>query len=188
MQLKKHFNMSPTLTNLLPICCQSVVSYHQVIDNIFLNVNINIFNSSTYMAPGQSHSCQVVDNNNINSWLPIYWLSTAMIGLGFDKNVMQHTCLKIDVHSCFSLSTHFFSRVKWGLFKIDVQNTHKHKRSYQFENKVNLYVAQAPLVVWVILRNMTPTLFSPWLKTGAPDWTHNVTQCNQKMFSCYLKL
>ena len=35
---------------------------------------------------------------------------------------------------------------------------------------------------------MTPTLFSPWLKTGAPDWTHNVTQCNQKMFSCYLKL
>ena len=130
------------------------------------------------------------NKNNITNWLPIYWLGKAMIGLGFDKNVTHDNsgCLKIDVHSCFSLSTHFLSRAKWGLFKIDVQNTHKHKRSYQFENKVNLYVAQAPLAVWVILRNMTPTLFSPWLKTGAPDWTHNVTQCNQKMFSCYLKL
>ena len=87
----------------------------------------------------------------------------------------------------FTLNTLPFT-CKRGLFEIDVQNTHKHKRSYQFENKVNLYVAQAPLAVWVILRNMTPTLFSPWLKTGAPDWTHNVTQCNQKMFSCYLKL
>ena len=87
----------------------------------------------------------------------------------------------------FTLNTLPFT-CKWGLFEIDVHNTHKHKRSYQFENKVNLYVAQAPLAVWVILRNMTPTLFSPWLKTGAPDWTHNVTQCNQKMFSCYLKL
>ena len=87
----------------------------------------------------------------------------------------------------FTLNTLPFT-CKRGLFEIDVQNTHKHKRSYQFENKVNLYVAQAPLAVWVILRNMTPTLFSPWLKTGAPDWTHNVTQCNQNMFSCYLKL
>ena len=154
MQLKKNFNMSSTLKNLLPICCQFVVSYHQAIDNIFLNGNIikhpQLINIYDHW-PESLLSSLNNNNNNIKSWLPFYRLGKARIGLGFDKNVMQYMinsgCLKLDVHSCFSLSTHFLSRVKWGLFKIDVQNTHQHKRSYQFENKVNLYVAQAPLVV-----------------------------------------
>ena len=124
MQLKKNFNMSSTLKNLLPICCQFVVSYHQAIDNIFLNGNIikhpQLINIYDHW-PESLLSSLNNNNNNIKSWLPFYRLGKARIGLGFDKNVMQYMinsgCLKLDVHSCFSLSTHFLSRVNGACSK-----------------------------------------------------------------------